>query len=1083
MGSMYSDGDAGLSLLDPASGRFKRFYHQPGQDETVGSFGVLSLAKTPEETVLAGTRYGGISILDPRGRVYAVERPGGPNDLPALDIGIALVTSDGVRWTGFLGYGLMREGSDGMRTIYGSHSAADRPLDASYILNLAEGRRGELWVGAWSGLYRVDPDGTAHKVPLVAADRQPRVHALYVAQDGVVWLASSEDTVYRYDPHTSEVTRYALPGEGTLPAGNVAESITASPSGATWVASGGRLYVLAPATTAFEPVDPGGATTLIRFVEVAQDGSLWLGTFYDGVIHFNPNTGTSEQYSLKAGLLHGAVTGMTVDPQGIVWVATDRGLHRLDPLSAMVTPFPEAAVVQANKFRRSPVTWADEGWVLMAGLHGVFVLDAKRAAAGSDVPAPSVIHVRSAAGLEPVRADRQVSIPWSHATRLQIQVAVPTFRSAARASYAYRFLPDGTWNEVGTSGLIDLSAAGSGTHRLELTAVHLGVPSPPALLDIQVGWPWWKHPLARIGWGLLVLLGGVLLVRWRLAQAEEKTRHLEQAVAVRTAELRQRAEELQAANATIETQASRLAGLDQMKSRFFANISHEFRTPLALILGPVSDALDGRWGTLPPDEKEDLTMIRRQGRRLLALVNQLLDLSTLDAGKLRLEPRAVDLVVLARTMAEAFSSLAERKHITLRLRSSRTTLGTRVDPDRLEQVLSNLIGNALKFTPAGGTVQVSLDAQEAWCHLSVRDTGPGIPAEEQERLFDRFYTARRAGDMPAPSTGIGLALARELVELHGGTIEVESEPGFGATFVVTLPLSMAGFTGADGASATLEDHAGGMGDTMALWDEPADALPRPEEAKDAEVPLVLVVEDNPDVCGYIARALQANYNVFTAPDGEQGLALAREKRPDLILSDVMMPVMDGYALCQAIKADEALRTVPVVLLTARADEESKMEGLGAGADDYLYKPFNSSELRARAENLITIRRLMRETYATQVIRVSASQIDVPSEDEQFLETAREVVEAHLANTQFSASWMAEEMGISARHLQRKLKDLCGLTTNVFIRTIRMQHARQLLSQGAGNVSQVAYAVGFSDPKYFSRVFRQVFEVSPSEYQA
>lgn len=540
-----------------------------------------------------------------------------------------------------------------------------------------------------------------------------------------------------------------------------------------------------------------------------------------------------------------------------------------------------------------------------------------------------------------------------------------------------------------------------------------------------------------------------------------------------------RTAELAASTAEVEMQAQRLEEMDRLKTRFFANISHEFRTPLTLLLGPIEDAVSGRYGDLDPQLADQLPVMQRNARRLLDLINQLLDLAKLEAGGLDLNRQPVDLVALARGVVVTFASRADRGGVALLFDPSVASLLTAVDSAKIEGVLTNLLANALAFTQRGGKVRVSIAAAAGEATLSVEDTGTGIPADDLPHVFDRFRQVDGSATRTHEGTGIGLALAKELVEMHDGTIQVESSVGFGTRFTVRLPVEAEGIQLADMetsagrlvvVSEPVPETRDGSGDGMAL-DPVEDDLDRP---------LVLVVEDNADLRAFIRGHLTDRYRVIEAADGQVGLAAAREHFPDLVLSDVMMPEMDGVALAKALKTDAALADVPIVLLTARADEESRLEGLGAGADDYLAKPFSPAELRARVDNFVATRRQMRERYSDELV-VGPSQIVVSSAEGAFLERLHEIAEAHLGDAGFGVDRLAEEVGLSRRQLGRRLREALDMSPGAFLRELRLGRAAQLLNQASGTVSEVAYAVGYRDPEHFSKQFRKHYGVVPSAY--
>ncbi len=593
-----------------------------------------------------------------------------------------------------------------------------------------------------------------------------------------------------------------------------------------------------------------------------------------------------------------------------------------------------------------------------------------------------------------------------------------------------------------------------------------------------------------------VVLTGISLLlyvtRYEQYQARREAERLEQQVAGYATELESKAEDLQkeklkaeeharaleVEQALTKVQAEKIADAERQKDRFFANISHELRTPLTLILGPVQDALDGEYGDLPAEFSSQLSIMHASSRRLLHLVNDLLDLSKLDAGAVRLRPRSLDVLEFLAPIVGTFADLAERRGITLTFESDAEALEANFDPDAIEKVVYNLVSNALKFTPEGGSVRIRLftderDDQEEVC-IAVRDTGPGIPAKETAKIFDRFHQADVGGSYVFEGTGLGLALVRELVELHGGEVRVESELGFGSEFTVRWPT---GHRFADpSASRAGRSHAIPIEEneqSAKLQDADVDA---PSDA-----PLVLVVDNDVDVRGYVRSRLKETYRVVEAGDGAEALERIKSERPDLVICDVMMPRVDGIQFCTRLRKDPDMVDVPVVLLTARADAESRLEGLRAGADDYMAKPFSSRELLARVENLIEIRRVIRAQSTSDV--AVPSPVDVPSADQIFLDQVKTIVEDHIGDTNFGVDWLADEVALSTRQLQRKMKKIAGLSAAGYIRLMRLRRAGQLLKLRAGNVSEVAGAVGFRDVAHFSKTFKQTFGMLPSEVAA
>jgi signal transduction histidine kinase/DNA-binding response OmpR family regulator/ligand-binding sensor domain-containing protein len=514
--------------------------------------------------------------------------------------------------------------------------------------------------------------------------------------------------------------------------------------------------------------------------------------------------------------------------------------------------------------------------------------------------------------------------------------------------------------------------------------------------------------------------------------------------------------------------------VDRIKTSFFTNISHEFRTPLTLIQGPVQDLLDKY--SSEPKTKEKLKLVQRNSDLLLKLINQLLDLAKLDAGNLKVEKSNVDVMRFVRATGGSFTSLAAQKDISIHINVPVVPCYALFDRDKLETILINLINNAIKFTPSHGSVHVNAEVKNNRLSLSVKDTGIGIPNDQHEKIFERFHQVSESHK--EVGTGIGLALVKELVLLLGGTIAVNSTVCEGSEFIVHLPLEIA---------EASEDHID-LNENEPAIEQPTVHIVQStitvghsEDHNGAEIrPQLLVVEDNADLRSFIIESLGNEFKFLEAENGRQGLEVATTEIPDLIISDVMMPEMDGITMAGKIKTDQRSSHIPLILLTAKSTEDSKLLGLKSGADDYLTKPFNREELLLKVRNSINRQIKLREKLRAEVMS-NAPAVEVMSEDERFLIRVKEKILERLSDEQLSVESLADDIGISRVHLYRKVSGLTGLSVNELIRKLRLQRAAQLLGQQWGPVSQVAYEVGYSNLSYFSKVFKEEFGALPSEY--
>jgi len=512
-----------------------------------------------------------------------------------------------------------------------------------------------------------------------------------------------------------------------------------------------------------------------------------------------------------------------------------------------------------------------------------------------------------------------------------------------------------------------------------------------------------------------------------------------------------------------------LQELDKLKTHFYTNITHEFRTPLTVIQGIAGQIKDSSY-------KQEVGLIQRNTQQLLQLVNQLLDLSKLETNKIDIELVQGNVVNYIRYLIESFHSLAEERQVHLLFSPYEATIRMDYAPKKLQQIVSNLLSNALKFTPSGGSVTIKTSTIEKentpFFLLQVLDTGIGIEAANLPHIFERFYQVKNRSATVETGTGVGLALSKELIQLLGGTIEVQSTPNELTTFTILLPIKR--------EATILQDTIPVPPATAKAKYTPSALLEQATLAAsvlaDATQPSVLLVEDNKDVLYYLINCLKEKYQLLTAMDGATGLETAMKKIPDLIISDVMMPNMDGYELCERLKTEKTTSHIPIILLTAKATTRDKIIGLSKGADAYLVKPFHENELEVRLEQLFQQRKNLQTYYSQQTL---LPYVDTTPIKNEFLQTVTAIIEKDLSQ-EINVVQLSKQMNIDRSQLYRKIKALTGLSTTIFIRHIRLKHAFHLLTTTEQPVSDIAYEVGFKDPAFFSRSFSKVFGKSPSK---
>jgi len=645
----------------------------------------------------------------------------------------------------------------------------------------------------------------------------------------------------------------------------------------------------------------------------------------------------------------------------------------------------------------------------------------------------------------------------AHSVTASLTSDDPAIREISQSSHTFgAIIPGYTATTPGYFRIVVSPYAPSNTNvKMDITISSWGIELWHDSFTLQIVPPWWRTNWSYAGYAIIFLL--LLYTLWQFEKRRTRLKHQRELEHLETEKLRE---------------------VDQLKSNFFANISHEFRTPLTLILGPAEKILSK---SSDKDITKEASFIKRNSKRLLQLVNQLLDLSKLDSGRLKLEASLRNIVTFVKGAALSFESLSESKDIMLKIKCSSDLIEVYFDRDKMMKIMSNLLSNAFKFTPVGGKVSISIiEASDNTVEIKIRNTGIAIAKEELPKLFDRFYQVDSSQTKEHQGTGIGLALTKELVELHHGSIRVDSEIGKWTEFTIDLPLGREHLK--DGEIITADETIDQKEipveeeeyyDVKTIADTDADT--------DASKTVILVVEDNYDMREYIKESLGGHYEVEEAVNGEQGVRIAEKTIPDLIISDLMMPKMDGNELTRILKNDERTSHIPVIILTAKSGQENKIEGLETGADDYLTKPFDIQELKVRVENLINIRKKLQEKFSKIGSRTSEiKEKKFYNIDEKFMLKVGEVIEKHISEEEFDIQGFCKEVAMSRSHLHKKLKALTGKSTSLYIRAVKMMKAKKMIEDHTGNISEIAYSLGFSSPAYFSRCFKEEFGYPPSE---
>ncbi|MCP5055005.1 MAG: response regulator [bacterium] len=842
-----------------------------------------------------------------------------------------------------------------------------------------------------------------------------------------------------------------------------------------------------------------------------------------GVLRFNETNGDfSPDFLLGKEFADGSrsVFRLSESPNGDIWYhSNSRNFHarfkRGGPYAIDRVPFLRLPPAQVNQILPA------EGIVWFASANGLTRYDYTREInyprqfpaliRSVSVKGSDVIYSGNAAGFGGPTVPPELEYKQRN---LHFRASASFFENPKETQFQY-FMEgyDDNWSPWSAVSFKSYPNMDYGRFTLRVRAQNVyGTISSEDAFSFRIFPPWYFAWWAFFVYAGAAFLGVYLIVKWRSGKLIREKFRLEQIVEERTLEINQANEELKRKTLLLEDQSKKLQEMDRVKSRFFANISHEFRTPLTLIMGPLDHIRTGLKDGEPAIKKQ-VGMVHRNARRLLGLINQLLDLSKFEGGKMKLQAEEGNLVDFLKGALEPFEPVMAHHRLELILSVPTPAMPLFFDPEKLEKIMNNLLSNALKFTPPGGRITVSATITDrvgetlnhpivpgGYVDISVKDTGTGIPPEQLAHIFDRFYQADVTVEHHRKGSGIGLELVKELVELHHGEITVHSSAAgnSGTAFIVRLPTGKEHLNpteilrpspqapGEPGTSPAPTPETVNAIEMMGYEyeDETGDELYMAEhdtlEKLMTEKNIILVVEDNADLRNYIRTSLEPGYMVVEAKNGREGIKNALDIIPDLIISDIMMPEKDGYELCQTLKEDISTSHIPVVLLTAKVSEENILKGLKTGADDYITKPFNPRILRARIRNLIQLRQQLQLKLNREMV-LQPSRVGGSEMDREFVKDLQEVIERNLSDPDFNVEDLSKRLYMSRTTVYRKVQALSGESPTDFIRSYRLMRAAQLLKSNYDSVTEVAFEVGFSSRAYFTKCFKQKFHQLPSDF--
>ncbi|MFA9388281.1 MAG: two-component regulator propeller domain-containing protein [Prolixibacteraceae bacterium] len=1074
----------GLNVVNIKTGEISIYENEIGDKNSLSQNSITSMMRDDNNIIWIGTYKKGVNFYHPdlfKFNAYTLNSSR-KNWLSNEDVNSFAEDTKGNLWIGTNGGGLVY--FDRVKNTFKTfkHDPGNpNSLSSDVIVDLCMDHKGGLWIGTYiGGLNYFDGNRFTHYVNDPTNLRSLPNNSIWSIcedRDHKLWIGTLGDGISLFDPENKTFSRFSP--YSTSNNSNFIMSISENLDKNIWFATSNGVMEYEKQTGRFIQYtrDEKSLNTLSSnsTLDIFCDsrGWVWIAS-REGINMYNPLNKKFLTLGEENGILDNNILTILEANDGNMWLATPRGLTNLiveaDSLGKMVFTtrnYDEKDGLHGKEFNEHAAYKTKNGELIFGGSDGFSIFNP--ANLSSSLLNPKVVF----SALKVQNKEVEIGAEINHRVLLPkslnnletitlryfektfaISFAALNYINPEKTNFHYKL--DGfndDWTTIDASGReVTYTNLHPGEYKFRVYASDFenSLQSDEIGLSIVVLPPFWKTKWAYSTYLIVVLLIIFYTIQTIISRERNKfLRHQEKLETMKVHEM------------------------DLMKLKFFTNISHEFRTPLTLILAPLDRLIKSSENN---SSKEQLKLIQRNGKRLLNLVNQLLDFRRLEVQGLSLDVRSGELVSFCKDATESFSDLSETRNIKLSFSSNINELNAAFDYDKIEKIIFNLLSNAFKFTNENGSISVSLlfedtETIENFVHLVVEDNGIGIPEEKQEIIFERFVQNIPSGTMVNKGSGIGLSLTREFVQMHNGKIKLESVPGVGSKFTVILPVK-----GQAEQQGYVEEVINApLNPTI---DETTDAEPRSNQ--DSKLCKLLLVEDNPDIRFYLKDNLKSNYKITEADNGWKAWNAILENMPDLVVSDIMMPEMDGIELCTKIKSDKRTSHIPVILLTARTTDQQKYEGLETGADDYITKPFNFEMLELRIQKLIEQRQQLRNLYSKN-FEIKPSEINVTSLDEKFLQKVKDLTEKNMQEPDFSVEKLSLEIGISRAHLYNKLLALTGKTPIEYIRIMRIRRAAQLLEKSQLTVMEVAYKVGFNDPRYFTKHFKHEYNMTPSQY--
>ncbi|WP_031443045.1 MULTISPECIES: hybrid sensor histidine kinase/response regulator transcription factor [Arenibacter] len=1040
----------GVDVYDNDYNKFSSFKNIPAQPNSLNSNAVTAIDSDQEGKLWIGLLDGGVDVYDPLKNKFTNlhdQKNDIAKGLYALDIQTIFVDSKNNKWVGTWNYGLFLLKHNERTFININKDTPNSVFKSNRIMSFAEDSQGTIWIGTFStGLYSYSKNLFRHyNGPEFRAFNIHRgnIRKVLVDHEDNVWLGSR-----------TGVFKIKKGNEPIFQVSSLNDELN---------------------STLAEPISEHIIFSLFEDTE----RQLWIGTLGNGLYRYNMDNDSLYWYNINNGLIHESISSITQDASGALWIGGNAGLSRLDIKNNAFTNFNKKDGLLSNSFNYNSVYRNNNNVLFFGNSKGINYFNPDKIIYNQEKPTVYFTDFKISNELitpstenSPLKKviSKTEEITLNHDQSVfTISYVGTNYTRSENNQYAYYLEGyDKEWNFVGTNRSANYKNIPPGDYIFKVKASNNdGIwNETPTTLSIKVLPAWWATKLAIISYILLTLLLGYIVYRFLKIRIQERR--------ILSFE-REKHKQFEA--------------LNDKKIQFFTNISHEFRTPLTLILSPLEDIIEKENTQFSSDIKEKLNTIYKNAKRLSRLINELMDFRKLQFNKMTINASQINVVPFIEEVVGHFEEEALLNKIELSVEYDNEDISIWSDPSMLEKIVFNLLSNAFKATPTGGAISVQINASQDLVVLPlinetepvevieiiIKDTGLGIKEENIDKVFDRFYQANEMNEQYYGGTGIGLEMVKSFIDLHKGKIVLTSKEKAGTQFKIYFPLGYSHLN-IQNINRTNKNPINEYSESQEV-NLDGDKLIRENKAVNKK--MVLIVEDNVELRTYLKNELKNEYQIKEAENGLEGLEKANKYIPDLIITDVIMPIMDGFELCERIKTDLKTSHIPLLMVTAKGMQIDKVKGIDSGADVYLNKPFNLKVLRSHLKQLITSRQILFDKYFNGVSTTIISD-NTTSLDKEFINNVLGYINDNISDEKLNVENLAGELLLSRSKLYRKIKALTGDTATEFIRKIRLQKARQLIEQTDHTIGEICYMVGFSSPSYFTKCFKDHFGILPTE---